>query len=77
MRYLAIRINGEVFIMNDADELGGLSDFEVDYKVLGRVCDSTEYGDNCNADCLQFKCGTCSSEVVEDFAGQLWHVLKD
>lgn len=76
MKYLAIKINGDIYIMNDTDELGGLNDFNVKHEVIGRVCDSVEFGDNCSTDCLLYRCGTCPSEIVRDFAGQLWHVLK-
>lgn len=33
MRYLAIEIKGQVGIYNDCDELGGLIDNDVDFKV--------------------------------------------
>lgn len=74
-RYLAVKINGEVFIMNDTDELGGLIDCDVPHETLGEVCDSQEFGDNCNTDCPLFCSGTCRSILMRDKDGQLWHVI--
>lgn len=76
MRYLAIEINGEVFIMNDQDELGGLIDLEIEHTTLGVVCDDQEYGDNCNTDCPVFRAGQCKSTPIRDFTGKLWHLIK-
>lgn len=36
MTYLAIEIKGQVDVFNDNDELGGLIDNDVDFKVLGK-----------------------------------------
>ncbi len=74
MRYLAIKIKGDVFIMNDMDELGGLIDNDVEHEILGYVCDDKEFGDNCNTDCQFFRLGTCRAENIRDFSGQLWKV---
>ena len=73
--YLAIEIRGEVHILNDSDELGGLIDRGITHNVLGRVCDNQEFGDNCNTDCLLFRQGTCPSKLIRDINGQLWHVI--
>ena len=37
-KYLAIEIRGEIFVMNDNDELGGLIDSDVPFTVIGHVC---------------------------------------
>ena len=37
-KYLAIEIRGEIFVMNDNDELGGLIDNDVPFTVIGHVC---------------------------------------
>ena len=49
MRF-AIEIKGQVEIFNN-DELSGLIDNNVEFKVIGRVCDDKEYGDRCSTDC--------------------------
>ena len=74
-KYLAIEINGEVGIYNDRDELGGLIDKDVDFKVLGTVCDDQEYGDRCTTDCHAYREGVCRSRTVRDWGGNLWHVI--
>lgn len=76
MEYLAIKINGGVHILNDRDELGGIIDNDIPHKVLGVVCDDSEYGDRCNVDCEHFCMGTCKAKPVRDVFGQLWHVLS-
>jgi len=74
MRYLAIEIRGQVHILNDRDELGGLIDCDIEHRTLGEVCDDREYGDRCNAECPQFCAGTCQARPVRDIDGKLWHV---
>lgn len=76
MRYLAIEIRGQVHIMNDQDELGGLIDNDIKHTTLGEVCDDQEYGDNCNVDCPLFRSGTCQSTPIRDSNGDLWHLKK-
>jgi len=79
MKYLAIEIKGQfdtfVDIFNDNDELGGLIDNDVDFKVLGTVCDDKEFGDMCTTDCDAFRYGVCRSKLVRDRFGKLWHVI--
>lgn len=75
MTYLAIEIKGQVDIFNDNDELGGLIDNDVDFKVLGTVCDDKEFGDRCTTDCHAYRYGVCRSTVVRDITGKLWHVI--
>ena len=78
-KYLAIEIKGQfetfVDIFNDNDELGGLIDNDVDFKVLGTVCDDKEFGDRCTTDCHAYRYGVCRSKVVRDRTGKLWHVI--
>lgn len=73
--YLAIEIKGQVDIFNDNDELGGLLDNDVDFKVLGTVCDDKSFGDRCTTDCHAFRYGVCRSKIVRDISGKLWHVI--
>ena len=74
MRYLAVKIKGDVHVMNDQDELGGLIDCGIPHQVLGVVCDDKEFGDRCTTDCQFFRSGTCRAENVRDSFGQLWKV---
>lgn len=74
-RYLAVEIKGEVFIMNDTDELGGLIDRDIPHEVLGEVCDDQEYGDNCNTGCPLYRSGTCRFIPIRDKDGQRWHLI--
>ena len=67
MKYLAVEIKGQVDIFNDNDELGGLIDNNVDFKVLGTVCDDKEFGDRCTTDCYAFRHGVCNSKLVRDY----------
>lgn len=76
MRYLAIEIRGQVQVMNDQDELGGLIDCNIEHKVIGEVCDDQEYGDRCNTDCPLFCSGTCQATPIRDINGELWHLIK-
>ena len=76
-RYLAVRIKGGVHILNDSDELGGLIDLGVEHDTLGEVCDTEEFGDNCNRDCQHFCQGTCPAAPMRDVHGDLWHVLTE
>lgn len=73
MRF-AIEIKGQVEIFNN-DELSGLIDNNVEFKVIGRVCDDKEYGDRCSTECPAFCSGFCRSKVVRDRNGKLWHVV--
>lgn len=77
MEYLAIEINGSIYVMNDMDELGGLIDNDIPHNVLGVVCDDNKFGDRCNADCEHFRMGTCKAKPIRDAFGQLWHVVVD
>ena len=73
MRYLAIKIRGQVHILNDQDEL---IDSDVEHETLGEVCDDQEFGDNCNVDCPLFRSGTCTSTLIRDINGELWHLKE-
>ena len=75
-KYLAIEIKGDVHVMNDLDELGGLIDNDIPHRVLGTVCDDQEFGDNCNTDCPLYCAGTCPAALVKDCEGVLWHVVS-
>lgn len=75
MKYLAIEINGFVGIYNNSDELGGLIDHSIDFKVLGTVCDDKEFGDRCTTDCPAYRYGVCKAEIIKDSQGNLWHVI--
>ncbi len=75
MEYLAIEFDHGIQILNDSDELGGLIDNGIKHKVLGRVCDNRQYGDNCNTDCRHFCTGLCPATRVTDVFGDHWHVL--
>lgn len=75
-RYIAVRIKGDIFVMNDQDELGGLIDRDVEYEMLGEVCDDEEFGDNCTTDCVFYRRGTCRTEVKRDVFGNLIHVKR-
>lgn len=48
-KYLVIEICGEIFVMNDNDELGGLIDNDVLFMVIGYVCI-----EECNIICLYY-----------------------
>lgn len=76
MRYLAIEIRGQVHILNDRDELGGLINCDIEHRTLGEVCDDQEYGDRCNTYCPLFRSGTCTSTPIRDVDGNLWHLRK-
>ena len=75
--YLAIEIRGDVHILNDTDELGGLIDNDILHKVLGEVCDDKEFGDRCNTDWTHFCMGTCPAKPIRDIDGNLWHVMTN
>lgn len=70
MKYLAVEIKGEIFVMNDNDELGGLIDGDIPYTVIGRVC--TE---GCNTTCLHYRGGTCPYKTMKDTNGNFIHVF--
>lgn len=72
MKYLAVEINGETFVMNDNDELSGLIDRDVPHTVIGRVC--TE---RCNTACLHYRGGTCPCKAMRDTFGNSIHVFVD
>ena len=74
MKYLAIKFDHGIQIMNDSDELGGLIDCDIPHQVLGEVCDDKEFGDRCTTDCQFYRFGTCRAENVRDAFGQLWKV---
>ena len=59
-KYLAIEIRGEIFVMNDNDELGGLIDNDVPFTVIGHVC--TE---ECNIDVIAQKHALEAAEMVK------------
>ena len=69
-KYLAIEIRGEIFVMNDNDELGGLIDNDVPFTVIGHVC--TE---ECNTTCLHYRQGTCPCKIMKDTFGKVIHVF--
>ena len=69
-KYLAIEIRGEIFVMNDNDELGGLIDNDVPFTVIGHVC--TEEG---NTTCLHYRQGTCPCKIMKDTFGKVIHVF--
>ena len=66
VKYLAVEIKGEIFVMNDNDELGGLIDGDIPHTVIGRVC--TE---RCNTTCLHYRGGTCPCKAMKDADGRL------
>lgn len=72
VKYLAVEIKGEIFVMNDNDELGGLIDGDIPHTVIGRVC--TE---RCNTTCLHYRGGTCPCKAMKDADGILIHVFID
>ena len=69
-KYLAIEIRGEIFVMNDNDEFGGLIDYDVPFTVIGHVC--TE---ECNTTCLHYRQGTCPCKIMKDTFGKVIHVF--
>ena len=74
MKYIAVKIKGELFIMNTADELGGLIDNDIPHEVVGDVCDDKEFLDRCNTDCPHYRRGTCPAVTIR-IGGSLWHVI--
>lgn len=70
MRYLAIEIRGQVFILNDSDELGGLIDYDIPHKILGEVCE-----DSCST-CPFQTLDTCPAFELKDWAGDIWKITK-
>ena len=74
MKYIAVKIKGELFIMNTADELGGLIDNDIPHEVVGDVCDDKEFLDRCNTDCPHYCRGTCPAVTMRIY-GSLWHVV--
>lgn len=74
--YLAVRLEGGISILNNLDELGALIDNEIPHEVLGEVCDSVKFGDNCMM-CPVLKAGACRFLLVTDMNGRKWHVISD
>lgn len=72
MKYLAVEINGETFVMNDYDELGGLIDKDIPHTIIGRIC--TE---ECNTTCLHHREKKCPCKTMKDTHGYLIHVFLD
>lgn len=70
-RYLAIEIRGEIYVMNDRDELGGLIDSEIPHTVIGKVCDKI-----CNTDCDYYRTDTCPCKLWK-IGGVRYHVFVD
>ena len=79
MKYVAVKIGGDIFQMNDRDELGGIIDNDIPHETLGEICDPTRvfgvFGENCNNNCEFFRSGNCPASVVEDIDGNPIHVL--
>ncbi|MDY3789332.1 hypothetical protein [Bacteroides fluxus] len=71
-KYLAVEIKGEIFVMNNNDELGGLTDNDVPHTVIGRICTQ-----GCNTTCLHYRGGTCPCKIMKDADGILIHVFVD
>lgn len=71
-KYLAIEIHGEIFVMNNSDELGGLIDNDISHAIIGQVCI-----DECNTKCLHYCEGTCPCKTMKDTHGNLIHILFD
>jgi hypothetical protein len=69
-KYLTIEIHGEIFVMNNSNELGGLIDKDIPHTIIGRVC--TE---ECNTTCLHYRAGTCPCKAMKDTHGNLIHVF--
>lgn len=76
MKYLAVRVRGDIVVLNNGDELGGLYDLGIEHEVIGTVCDDKEFGDMCSTNCRRYYTETCPAEIVTDFMGNKWHVLK-
>ena len=75
MKYLAIKIKGEVELVNNIDELGGLIDLDIDHEILGTVCDDKEFGDRCTTDCYAYRHGICRSKIIRDSDGKRGHLI--
>ena len=69
-KYLAIEIHGEIFVMNDNDGLGGLTDNDVPHTVIGQVCT-----DECNTTCLHYRQGPCPCKTMKDTFGEVIHAF--
>lgn len=74
IRYAVQFPSGLQIIDNDA-ELRRLAECGVSMEILGTVCDSQTFGDNCSTDCPLFRDGKCPSTVMRDYTNQLWHVM--
>ena len=64
--YLTIEIHGEIFVMNNSNELGRLIDKDIPHTIIGRVCNTT---------CLHYRGGTCPCKAMKDTHGNLIHVF--
>lgn len=73
MKYLAIKINDLILPYNNQDELGGLIDCNVNFKIIGTICDNNQYGDNCKI-CKQNK--KCIAKTILDSDGNKWHIIE-
>lgn len=74
--YLAVRVRGDVCILNDSDELGGLIDCGTPHEVLGRICEGAgqSFGDCCTTDCIHYAHGTCPCTIIRDVFDNLYHL---
>ncbi len=75
-RNLAVSLGGYIIVVNDRDDLDLMDELADEYKVLGEVCDDEEFGDNCTTDCVFYRRGTCSAEVMRDLFGDPIHVKR-
>lgn len=76
MKYLAVRVKGDIFVLNNQDEVWSLNDLGIDHEIIGTICDDKEFGDMCSTDCPRYCAGTCPAEIITDGMGNKWHVLK-
>lgn len=70
MKYLAIKIYDEIFVMNNNNELGKLIDNGIPYTVIGQVCTK-----ECDTTCLCYRRGTCPCYTLMKSDGELIHVF--
>lgn len=69
-KFLAIEIQGEVFVMEDLEEVR-LPLRSIQHRIIGEVCTQ-----ECNVTCAHFRSGTCPFSIMRNLHGQLIHVLK-
>lgn len=74
LRY-AVQFPSGLQIIESDQELRRLAECGVRMEILGTVCDSQSFGDNCSTDCPLYRDGRCPSTVMRDFANRLWHVM--